>query len=188
MCNKLNYTKNYIYMVCIILIIVGGLNWGLVGIFDFNLVQKISYFPMVEKGIYLLVAVAALVLMANRDTYLPFLGETVYPIPLNNLTPVLDNNKTSVVITNLPSNTKVVYWAADPPASDGNAYDSPQDAYNDYSNSGIGTSDDNGTLTVVINNPASYRVGMLRGDLKPHIHYRYWKNNNLLSKVYTQSI
>lgn len=27
-----------VYKICIVLLIVGGLNWGLIGLFDFNLV------------------------------------------------------------------------------------------------------------------------------------------------------
>ena len=29
---------NLFYKICILLIIVGGINWGLVGLFDFNAV------------------------------------------------------------------------------------------------------------------------------------------------------
>ena len=32
--------------IALILIIVGGLNWGLVGLFDFNLVSAIFVFPL----------------------------------------------------------------------------------------------------------------------------------------------
>jgi uncharacterized membrane protein YuzA (DUF378 family) len=43
-----------------ILLVVGGLNWGLVGLADFNLVDYIfSSMPTVEKTIYGLVGLAA---------------------------------------------------------------------------------------------------------------------------------
>lgn len=187
---KLNYIKNYIYMVCIILVLIGGLNWGLVGIFDFNLVTKISYYPMIEKVIYMLVGIAALVLIVNRDTYLPFLGETVYPAPVNDIAPVIRSTPIAISLKNLPSNTKVVYWAALPLSLTHPAdyiYSNPDEAYGDYSNSGVGTSDDNGILVVKINNPARYKVGF-KGTLDAHLHYRYWKQNDLLSKVYTLKV
>lgn len=45
-----------------ILVIVGALNWGLVGLFDFNLVMTIfGSWPMVERVIYVLVGVGAVV-------------------------------------------------------------------------------------------------------------------------------
>ena len=48
-------------IIALLLVIVGGLNWGLVGIFDFNLVEAIfGTFPNVVNAIYGLVGVAAL--------------------------------------------------------------------------------------------------------------------------------
>lgn len=44
-----------------ILVIVGALNWGLIGGFNFNLVTAIfSSWPMAERVIYILVGLAAL--------------------------------------------------------------------------------------------------------------------------------
>jgi len=43
-----------------ILIVVGALNWGLIGIFDFNLVMKIlGGAPAVERAVYILVGLSA---------------------------------------------------------------------------------------------------------------------------------
>lgn len=47
--------------IAMILIIVGGLNWGLVGIFDFNLVSAIFGVDSVLSNIiYILVGISAL--------------------------------------------------------------------------------------------------------------------------------
>ncbi|MBQ8671789.1 MAG: DUF378 domain-containing protein [Alphaproteobacteria bacterium] len=44
----------------LLLTIIGGLNWGLVGAFDFNLVQFIFAFaPIVASIVYILVGIAA---------------------------------------------------------------------------------------------------------------------------------
>ena len=48
------------YKICLCLIIIGGLNWGLVGIFNFNLVNWIcGGFNWASRVIYILVGVAA---------------------------------------------------------------------------------------------------------------------------------
>jgi hypothetical protein len=56
---------NLIDWIALILLIVGGLNWGLVGIFDFNLV---SYFfgemSTVSRLVYDLVGLSAIYLLA----------------------------------------------------------------------------------------------------------------------------
>lgn len=48
------------------LVAVGGLNWGLVGAFDLNVVnQLLGGAPTVEKIVYVLVGVAALYMTAG---------------------------------------------------------------------------------------------------------------------------
>lgn len=43
-----------------VLVWVGALNWGLVGLFDFNLVSYLfSSWPMVERVVYVLVGLSA---------------------------------------------------------------------------------------------------------------------------------
>lgn len=47
-------------MATFILVVVGALNWGLVGLFNFNLVTTlVGSWPMVEKLVYVLVGVSA---------------------------------------------------------------------------------------------------------------------------------
>lgn len=46
--------------VSFILVIIGGINWGLIGFFNFNLVEVIFGEGMVTKVIYALVGLAAL--------------------------------------------------------------------------------------------------------------------------------
>lgn len=48
--------------ICLILIIIGGINWGLVGIFGFNLVAFLfGSWPIIERIIYILVGIAAII-------------------------------------------------------------------------------------------------------------------------------
>jgi len=58
-------------LVAAILVIIGGINWGLVGAFDFNLVQEIFGSGTVADIIYIIVGLAAIYLLvalfARRD-------------------------------------------------------------------------------------------------------------------------
>ncbi|RXZ66193.1 DUF378 domain-containing protein [Pelagerythrobacter rhizovicinus] len=48
-------------IVTLILVIVGGLNWGLVGLFDFNLVAALfGEMSMLSRIVYVLVGLSAL--------------------------------------------------------------------------------------------------------------------------------
>lgn len=58
-----------LHIVCFILIIVGGLNWGLVGAFHYNLVMALfGSMPALENLIYVLVGLAAVVEVATHKS------------------------------------------------------------------------------------------------------------------------
>ena len=52
--------KNAVDWIALILLIVGGLNWGLVGLFNFDLVAAIFGVSIITNIVYTLVGVAAL--------------------------------------------------------------------------------------------------------------------------------
>jgi uncharacterized membrane protein YuzA (DUF378 family) len=54
--------KKMLYLISGTLAAIGAINWGLVGLFDVNLVQKLfGTMPHIEKITYILVGVAGLV-------------------------------------------------------------------------------------------------------------------------------
>lgn len=181
--------KINLYKILIALVLIGSINWGLVAIFDFDLVKGFcSLFGAnakddISRFIYLLVATSAIILIIQRDTFLPFLGHTVYPKPMTEYNPSGENVITRR-IENLPPNVKVIYWAALP--SD-KTIDNPYDAYGEYTNQGVTTTDANGVAILNVQKPTSYKVP-LKGTLEPHIHYRYWTSSGMASRLYTLKV
>jgi len=58
--------KNVIYWVALVLAIVGGLNWGLVGALNLDVVATIfGNMSMLSRVVYVLVGIAALYLAAS---------------------------------------------------------------------------------------------------------------------------
>ncbi|CAN5198929.1 hypothetical protein BH09PAT1_BH09PAT1_5370 [soil metagenome] len=56
-----------LHMVAFLLLVVGGLNWGLVGLFKFNLVNSLfGGMPALEMLIYVLVGASAVYLLATH--------------------------------------------------------------------------------------------------------------------------
>lgn len=52
--------------IALILVVVGGLNWGLVGAFDFNLVNTIfGSMTAIERLVYVLVGLSAILVALN---------------------------------------------------------------------------------------------------------------------------
>ncbi|HZP87220.1 MAG TPA: DUF378 domain-containing protein [Burkholderiales bacterium] len=53
-------------VIATVLLIIGGLNWGLVGLFDFNLVAALfGEMSVLSRIIYVLVGIAALICIAD---------------------------------------------------------------------------------------------------------------------------
>lgn len=58
-----------LHMIAFLLVIVGGLNWGLVGVFQFNLVHVLSAgVPAAEQAVYVLVGAAALFVLVTHKS------------------------------------------------------------------------------------------------------------------------
>lgn len=51
--------KGLVYLIASILVIIGGLVWGLVGIFNWNLLEAIFGFNWFTRIIYVLVGLSA---------------------------------------------------------------------------------------------------------------------------------
>jgi len=162
------------------LIVIGALNWGLIGFFDFNLVEWINdhTFEHLDTVVYCLVGISALFYFFARDYYLPFLGRTVYPCgSMMQKTP--DNADLSVTVKVDP-NVNVIYWGAE---EGDNIKADPIIAYSEYSNAGVVKADQHGTAVLRVRKPAAYNVP--GKTLGPHVHFRTCERNGMLSHVQT---
>ena len=57
----------WLHIVSFILVIIGAVNWGLIGLFDFNLVTMLlGNWPAVERLVYVLVGLAGVWLAATH--------------------------------------------------------------------------------------------------------------------------
>jgi uncharacterized membrane protein YuzA (DUF378 family) len=163
------YKFAFLYKICIVLLIVGALNWFMVGAFKINMVEKIFGSGMIGRLVYLIVGLAAVYVMFDRNTYLPFLGPMVAPCAaLKDRVPPGAN--ASVAVTVKPG-SKVLYWAAEQEDDSLKELKSWKKAYGEYENTGVATADERGKVELKVRRPQGYRVPM-RGELKSHIHYR----------------
>lgn len=153
-------------------------------LFKDNLNSKFNS-EIVFKVVSLLGLLPVIHFAYNRDYYLPFLGDCVFPTGLigNNIVP---NNSDLTIYLKLEPHTKIIYWAAEPCKD--HECDTPVmawDAYKDYKNSGVVTSNSKGIATIRIRSPQHYKVPYKQTVLSPHIHYRKLLTNGMLSKIYT---
>jgi uncharacterized membrane protein YuzA (DUF378 family) len=175
----------YLEMIIKYIVIFGAINWGVVGVLQTNLVSYISklFNTNLNQVVYIIIAACGVYLLFNRNTYLPFLGEAAFPVPLEDRTPAEKGEQLSAELTDLPPNKKVIYWASNPSST---TYNNPLDAYGNFDNQGVVTSDKDGKATIIFNNPGSYKVD--GKELPVHIHYRYWTEYGLTSELKTVNI
>lgn len=129
----------------------------------------------------------AVLLLANRDTFLPFLGPTAMPTSIFETAAAKPRPPTSAMamISAPQSATHCIYWA-----SRQGSYSSWVDAYGAYPNAGVSPVT-NGTATLSLAEcPGTYSVDGVAGytrTLPRHIHYRFVDARGMVSPVMTVS-
>jgi hypothetical protein len=165
------YVKKLLFKLAMVFLIVGGINSLIVGIFDVQILGRVSF---------IIIGLSALAIMFDRDTYLPFLGPMVAPCSvLENRYP-RDTNVDIKVVTE--PNVKIIYWAAE--TSNLEKIKSWKNAYLDYQNAGVTTSNGEGVAILKIRDPQPYKVPIM-GKLKPHVHYRICGEDGWMGRINT---
>lgn len=183
--HKLSKIHRKTHKLAIFILIIGGINWGLVGGFNYNLVESISnYFksPRLSSIIYIIVGISALMTLFNRDAMLPFLGDTAYPC--SSLNDKVPDGATIQVPIKAPAGSKVVYWASEH-SKDMEISEDPWTAYANYANTGVVTADEKGIAILKIREPTKYKVFHKLKTLDKHVHYRICRKKGILGRVET---
>lgn len=139
--------------------------------------------PYWIKVVFFFALLATLYLGVQRDTYLPFLGQTVLPPTLlkADAVPENANSQATIELSWAKDGTKVLYWAASPAKE---VVATPQLAYGPYSNAGITIVKDGKAILKFVC-PAKYNVGAFDKTLNKHVHYRIVKEDGMLGRVKT---
>jgi uncharacterized membrane protein YuzA (DUF378 family) len=180
---SLMYYTKMAYKVIMLFVIIGGINWLVVGASGSDYLKQYIG-RKYASWLYIVVGICAILLAFRRDVYLPFLGETVLPgSALSLRTPQGAND--SVTITTKPM-AKVIYWAAEPaPHDNGKDVPSWSVAYGEYDNGGIVQADDQGKAILRIRGPPQpYKVPM-KGRLAPHVHFRVETGKGMFGRIQT---
>ena len=178
--------NNTLYMTVIFIVLASSVFWLFAGIFA----KDVSIFLRI---VMIIVGILAVLVMIDKHVYLPFLGETVYPTGLLEVTkqPIQSPDTVTVTLKKIPANSHVIYWASLPMTSD-KSVQPWKKAYGDFINGGITKADAIGNATVTLYCPKKYYVRPvgIKRVLPQHIHYRYALPNNkgMMSRVYTTKI
>ena len=164
-------TDKWLYIAAMVALVVSGL----LGFFVY------TRRTLAASALAALALTGALYVGFKRDTYLPFLGESVMPCSLlKEQTP--DHADTSTSVSGLEPGAKVLFWAAEP-ATEGLAKIKTWDrAYLDFANAGVTRVDQGGIVVMRVRKPQPYTVPVM-GRLEAHVHWRVCKEGGFLGPV-----
>ena len=173
--NYNKYMKTKLHMFYVGLVLVGAFNWGTTA-FGFNIVEKLNNLinnlvgrkTNIDTFIYVIIAISAIILAFQMKTWLPFLGEAAFPSSALVPNRVNKNGSISLDIKVTP-NTRIAYWASQ--EIKGKKIPKVNEAYGDFSNSGVVVSDSDGNVSLLIAPSTSYIVPSGR-KIPKHVHYR----------------
>jgi len=191
------FSQYVVHMILVALVLVGALNWGFHA-FGYNLVEMLNRFLSgvfkrrlsLNTIIYVVVALSALYLAFQRETWLPFLGDSVLP---GAVVPEKKNSGDTTVDVHVKPGAKVAYWAAkaqessvgaDKPVGTESSVPKVRDAYAHFENSGVVIANDAGVATLVFNKGTSYIVPSGR-EIKSHVHYREFGEDGMMGPVHS---
>ncbi len=173
--------SKWLTMIATILVLVGGINWLAVGAVKIDLVEFALGSGILARSVYVLVGLAAVYLFFRRDTYLPFLGQMVFPSGAL-MAKVPQGASQEVVIRTIPG-SHVVYWAAEP--ARGEELGDYKKAYGKYENAGVAVADAQGDVHMKIRGPPQAYTVPWKGTIPPHVHFRIVKPDGWAGQVET---
>lgn len=181
---SLHIMANFIVLIFIILFVAKELDT------NYDIVNKFFPNKNYQKILFFIIGLYAMYLMVKRNTFLPFLGESVVPGSLfdeknNNGDKILNDEKnmTISVEINAPNADKIIWWASNPILEkESNELLGYEKAYDEYKNSGVAKVQKNGTAYITLPCPQQYTVN--NKILQKHLHYRE-SNGSMLSEVKT---
>jgi uncharacterized membrane protein YuzA (DUF378 family) len=179
----LDFIKKKLYAVCLLVLVLAGINWGTVAVFNIDAVSSIFGKNTIPTRIFFVfVAICAIYVGTSRDSYLPFLGETVLPCSVLQ-EKVPDKADLKVRIT-AQAGRKVLYWASESSeaAEKLRTLNNWKEAYGKFDNAGVAVADDEGSALLHIRRPQVYWVPP-GSKLEPHVHYRICADNGMMGPV-----
>lgn len=171
----------YLRIFAMMLLIISGLNWLSIGLHGNNFLEKLIPQSLLNT-VYIIIGIAAIYIAFNRNTYLPFLGWSVFP---GDLVPLSQPSDTtiSVYVPNMKDAQKIVYWATNPGETD----DDPYIAYEDSDNAGVVLAQGD-QIELKLRCPKNYKIYKQGRPLPKHVHYRYILKNNVISDIFTINV
>jgi hypothetical protein len=168
--------EKWLFMFAMAILVAGGL-------FSFFIYRRRT---IAATAVAVITGLAALYVGVHRDTYLPFLGETVLPCSLlQERTP--EHADTEVFVSGLEPGAKVLFWATEPATQGLATIKDWQRAYLDFANAGVTRVGSDGHVILRVRKPQPYTVPVM-GRIDSHVHWRVCRDGGMIGPVQTTKI
>jgi len=166
------YVKNKQYLLLIFIVLLGSFNYGILGMTNINLINKLDIFsPYMSTFIYLTIALSAIYLLSSRQFMAPYMDNKLHPC--DNIKDHIPNNINFSYKLKVPPNVLVIYWS--------NEYDNlilnkdlePWNSFKNHLNAGVLRSNEYGNVVLKLNKKKTNNI----------IYYKYYNNIGFLSSL-----
>ncbi len=177
--------QKYFLFISIIFVIIGGINSGIIGIFNINLINLLSKLfglILVKTIIYVLIGLSSIYLIFKRDVFLSLISINTNNFKYNKLKEKISINANKSIDIEAPPYSKVVYWTNQSENEDLNKED-PWLKFIYFNNTGIAITNNLGIATLKIENFS--KEDNVSSKL---LYYKYCVLPNKVSKTFSVKI
>ena len=180
------YLKAYLEKFSYSILLFSSFVFSVYGFSNLDIISEINkLFDGLNFVIYFLTIISVLYNVNRRNFYLPFLGNAVYPCG-SLVIKEPKNASLTINLSDLSPNTNIIYWASEQSNfKEDTIIDTPWDAYDEFANTGVARSNENGNATVIIRPPIRYKIPIHKNIINKHLHYRECKGKGMLGPVKT---
>jgi len=172
--------QKYLIFISIIFVILGGINSGIIGLFNINLINllsKIFNLIMIKTIIYVFIGLSSLYLIFKRDVFLSLISINTNNFKYNKLKEKIPLNYNKSIDIEAPPFSKIVYWTNQSENEELNKED-PWVKFIYYNNTGIAITNNFGVATLKIEKNAYSTL----------LYYKYCELPNKVSKTFSIKI
>jgi uncharacterized membrane protein YuzA (DUF378 family) len=171
---SINASRNKtIRYIMIFLVLLGSITWGLIGVFNYNIVHNLLLGNTIAKKIaYFAIGLAGLYLAINPSIYKPEKEACIFPSHLLIHCQEATQGKKMNITTRYP-NTIIVYWTQ----------------LNEIlNNSGTAKTNEFGIATIVLTQPNEKNGTINLANIPKEIYYRAIQDNGTLTRIESTKI
>jgi|SaaInlStandDraft_6_1057023.scaffolds.fasta_scaffold113003_2 uncharacterized membrane protein YuzA (DUF378 family) len=166
------YLEKKQYLLLIFIVLLGSFNYGILGITNINLINKLDILnPYISTIIYIIIALSGIYLLSSKKFMSPYVDNTSHPCDV--IKDHIPNNSNFSYRLKVPPNVLVIYWSNESDNLILNKDLEPWNSFKNHLNAGVLRSNEYGNVELKLNKKKENH----------NIYYRYYSPIGFLSSL-----